>query len=75
MVEPIVKRCAGLDIHKMQVMVTVLLEQPDGQLQENTREFGTFHADRLALAHWLNSLNIELDEPLSERHRVLLQEL
>src|ERR671915_2085609 len=60
MVEPIVKRCAGLDVHKMQVMVTVLLEQPDGQLQESTREFGTFRTDRLALAQWLNSLNIEL---------------
>ena len=60
MVEPIVKRCAGLDVHKMQVMVTVLLEQSDGQLQESTREFGTFRADRLALAHWLNSLNVEV---------------
>jgi transposase len=60
MVEPIVKRCAGLDVHKMQVMVTVLLEQSDGQLQESTREFGTFRADRLALAEWLNSLNVEL---------------
>ena len=43
----------------MQVTVTVLLEQPDGQLQESTREFGTFRADRLALAEWLNSLNVE----------------
>ncbi|HZC01807.1 MAG TPA: IS110 family transposase, partial [Gammaproteobacteria bacterium] len=60
MVEPIVKRCAGLDVHKMQVMVTVLLEQSDGQLQESTREFGTFRADCLALAEWLNSLNVEL---------------
>jgi transposase len=59
MVEPIVKRCAGLDVHKLQVMVTVLLEQSDGQLQESTREFGTFRADRLALAEWLNSLNVE----------------
>jgi len=40
-------------------MVTVLLEQSDGQLQESTREFGTFRADRLALAQWLNSLNVE----------------
>lgn len=48
MVEPMVKRCAGLDIHKMQVMVTVLLEQADGQFQESAREFGTFRADRLA---------------------------
>jgi transposase len=43
----------------MQVTVTVLLEQSDGQLQESTREFGTFRADRLALAEWLNSLNVE----------------
>ena len=55
-----VKRCAGVDVHKLQVMVTVLLEQSDGQLQESTREFGTFRADRLALAEWLNSLNVEL---------------
>jgi transposase len=60
MVEPIVKRCAGLDVHKLQVMVTVLLEQSDGQLQESTREFGTFRTDRLALAEWLNRLNVEL---------------
>jgi|SRR6184192_3513947 len=40
-------------------MVTVLLEPSDGQLQESTREFGTFRADRLALAQWLNSLNVE----------------
>lgn len=60
MVEPMVKRCAGLDVHKRQVMGTVLLEQSDGQVQESTREFGTFRADRLALADWLNRLNIEL---------------
>jgi hypothetical protein len=29
-------------------MVGVLLEQSDGPLQESTREFGTFRADRLA---------------------------
>jgi transposase len=44
----------------MQITVTVLLEQSDGQLQESTREFGTFRTDRLALAEWLNSLNVEL---------------
>ncbi len=60
MIEPMVKRCAGLDVHKMQIMVTVRLEQSDGQVQESTHEFGTFQADRLALADWLNSLNVEL---------------
>ena len=48
-----------MDVHKLQVTVTVLLEQSDGPLQESTREFGTFRADRLALAEWLNSLNVE----------------
>ena len=60
MVEPIVKRSAGLDVHKMLVVATVLLEQADGSLQEQTREFGTFRSERLALTAWLRDLNIEL---------------
>jgi transposase len=60
MVEPIIKRCAGLDVHKMQVTATVLLEHADGSLEEITRQFGTFHTECLALAEWLNGLDIEL---------------
>ena len=52
MIEPIVKRCADLDVHKMSVMVTVLIEQPDGGLVEETRQFGTFRKDRQALCDW-----------------------
>ncbi len=29
-IEPIVQRCAGLDVHKEVVVATVLIEQPDG---------------------------------------------
>lgn len=60
MIEPIVKRCAGLDVHKMSVMVTVLIEQPDGGLVEETRQFGTFRKDRQALCDWLNQQGVEL---------------
>lgn len=60
MVEPIVKRCAGLDVHKMSVVATVLIEQDEGNLVEQTRAFGTFHPDRQALCDWLKEQRIEL---------------
>ena len=56
MLEPIVKRCAGLDVHKMVVVATVLVEQPDGQVSQQTRSFGTFRSDRDALCGWLARL-------------------
>jgi transposase len=60
MIEPIVKRCAGLDVHKIVVVATVLIEQPDGSLYQETREFGTFRQERQALCGWLQRHRIEL---------------
>ena len=60
MIEPIVKRCAGLDVHKMKVTVTALLEQEDGSVREETREFKTFRKHRRQLCRWLKKLGIEL---------------
>ena len=60
MLEPIVKRCAGLDVHKMVVVATVLVEQPDGQVSQQTRSFGTFRSDRDALCGWLGEAGVEL---------------
>jgi transposase len=60
MLEPIVKRCAGLDVHKMRVVATVLLEQPDGQVSQETRSVGTFRPDREALCAWLGEAGVEL---------------
>jgi transposase len=60
LVEPIVQRCAGLDVHKMVVVATVLLERPDGSVWHQTREFKTFREGRRALASWLTGHGVEL---------------
>ena len=41
--EAIVQRSAGLDVHKKVIVVTILLEQPDKTLKEETREYGTHY--------------------------------
>ena len=60
MIEPIVKRCAGLDVHKMVIVATVLTEQPDGEVVEITRKFKTFKKDRLKLCRFLKEHKVEL---------------
>lgn len=54
------RRVAGIDVHRMLHVVTVLLEQPDGSMQRQTREFGGFRRDCRALAAWLTELGVEL---------------
>src|SRR5262249_35480097 len=39
-VEPIHERVAGMDVHRMEHVVTVLVEQEDGTLLKDTRKFG-----------------------------------
>ncbi|HEU5227614.1 MAG TPA: hypothetical protein VFU49_07355 [Ktedonobacteraceae bacterium] len=46
-------RCAGLDVHKKNVVVTMMLTQADGTVQKKTRTFSTMTADLLALDAWL----------------------
>jgi len=60
MIEPIVKRVAGLDVHKMVVVGTVLLDQEDGSIKQETREFGTFKRDRRQMCQWLKDQDVEL---------------
>ena len=55
----IAKRRAGLDVHKMSIVVTILLEQADGTVSYETRTFGTFKRDRTALALGLTEHQIE----------------
>jgi transposase len=52
------ERCAGLDIHKKLVVVTVLITHANGQVQKFTRTFATMLAELLALADWLDSLQV-----------------
>jgi transposase len=54
------RRVAGIDVHGMLHVVTVLIEQPDGAMQRLTREFGGFRRDCRALAAWLSELRVEL---------------
>ncbi|PIE57517.1 MAG: hypothetical protein CSA33_07895 [Desulfobulbus propionicus] len=60
MKNPIVKRCAGLDIHKMRVAATLQLLSEDGNVAEETRSFATFRKHRRQLCRWLKKIDIEL---------------
>ena len=48
----IYKRVIGLDVHQAQITACAIIEQPDGTLHTERRQFGAFKRDRRALAHW-----------------------
>lgn len=54
------RRVAGIDVHRMLHVVTAVLEQGDGNIDQTSREFGGFKRDCRALAAWLAELGIEL---------------
>ena len=53
------KRVIGLDIHQAQITACALLEEPDGTMRIEQRQFGGFKRDRRELAHWVASLKPE----------------
>src|ERR1700736_4909576 len=57
---PLYRRVAGIDVHKMLHVVTVVIEHPDGTIEQQSREFGGFKRDCNALTIWLLDLNVEL---------------
>ena len=59
-ISAICKRVSGLDVHKKIIVATVLIEKSDGQLFEETQEFGTLPRDLKVLEEWLSSHQIEL---------------
>lgn len=54
------KRVAGIDVHRMKHVVTVLIEDDSGQTLKQQREFGGFKRDLKALAAWLREQRVEL---------------
>jgi len=58
--QPLHRRVAGIDVHRMLHVVTILIELPDGSMQRHSREFGGFKRDCRALADWLVEQRIEL---------------
>jgi transposase len=57
---PLHRRVAGIDVHRMLHVVSVLIEQPDGSVVKHSREFGGFRRDCRALAAWLAELQVQL---------------
>ncbi len=58
--ESLHRRVAGLDVHRMKQVLTVLIEDEDGNLIKYTREFGGFKGDLRALVAWLTECQVEL---------------
>ena len=54
------KHVAGIDVHRMKHVITVLIEDDAGKISKETREFGGFKRDLKALAAWLQGLRVEL---------------
>ena len=50
------KRVIGLDVHQGQITACALIEEDDGLIRIEQRQFGTFKKDRRALAAWVSRL-------------------
>lgn len=50
--------CAGLDVHKRTVVVTIIVPGPNGQPVRKTRSFETVTASVLALSDWLTEHSV-----------------
>jgi transposase len=59
-IEPVVKCCAGLDVHRASVVGTVLEEDDEGQVRKETREYGAFRKSLVELGGWLRKRGVEL---------------
>jgi transposase len=58
--ETIVRRCAGLDVHKESVVACARVIDDNGELQLSTQTFGTTVSDLLILNDWLSSHGVTL---------------
>jgi transposase len=53
--EPLLERCAGIDVHQATMVVTVRVPGRDGRRTIETQTFGTMTVDLLALRDWLQA--------------------
>ena len=60
MIEPLVKCCAGIDVHKSVIVCTVLSENDEGEIIKQTREYQTFKEEIEKFCNWLKSIDVEL---------------
>lgn len=52
------KVIVGIDVHRLIHVVTVLIEQDDGTVSKEQRQFGGFKRDKRAMVTWLVSLGV-----------------
>jgi len=53
------KRVIGLDVHQAQITACALIEEVDGSVRVEQRQFGAFKRDRRELATWAASLRAD----------------
>jgi transposase len=58
--KPLYRCVAGLDVHRMLYVLTVLVELADGGLSKQQRQFKGFQRDVRELVAWLQSLDVQL---------------
>src|SRR5450755_485990 len=59
-VETLIRRCAGLDVHKASVVACVRVIDENGELLSFTQSFGTTAGDLLKLNDWLTSYAVTI---------------
>jgi transposase len=57
---PIYKRVIGLDVHQAKISACAVVEQADGTVTMEQREFGGFKRDRRMLAEWARKFGPEV---------------
>jgi len=57
---PLHQRVAGIDVHRMLHVITVLIENEDGTLTKHQHSFGGFKRDMRAMVLWLLELQVGL---------------
>jgi len=60
MIEPLVKCCAGLDVHRASVVGTVIREDDTGEIHRETQEYSCYRKGLLELGRWLCVHGVEL---------------
>ena len=60
MIHVMYKRCAAIDVHKKTAVVTIMITEADGSVQEHLKTFSTMTADLLALDDWLRRHKVEV---------------
>ena len=60
------QRVIGLDIHQAQIIACALIEQADGSVHIEQRQFDAFEKDRCELASWAASLPLCVNLSLNQ---------